>query len=62
MVKEGQYNLNNAHDVIERLKKKSFPETICVTHLNESGTGEVTISEESITKNAKDIINLWDEN
>ncbi|MBO5005599.1 MAG: hypothetical protein J6D03_10330 [Clostridia bacterium] len=62
MVKEGQYNLNNAHDVIERLKKKGFPETICATHLNESGTGEVTISEESITKNAKDIINLWDEN
>lgn len=52
--------LNNGNEVLQRLKRKSFLTKIPYLHLDESGMGSVSVSDENIRNNSEFILNLFD--
>lgn len=61
MTNEGKINLNNSDSVLKRLETESFSEEVARLQMSESGTGEITITDENISNNAKLITDMFDE-
>lgn len=54
-------NLNNGDSVVKKFEKENFSEEFAKMIVNESGTGEITVTDENIKNNAKSIVDLFDE-
>lgn len=61
MANVGKINLNNGDSVLKRFETEAFPEEVARLQMSESGTGEVTITDENIGNNAKLVADMFDE-
>ncbi len=61
MANEEKINFNNGASVVKKFGKETFSNKFASLQANESGTGEVTIIDESIKNNAKLIVDMFDE-
>lgn len=55
-------NFNNGNSVVEKFQKEDFPEEFSSLQINESGTGEVAITDENIKNNAKFVVDMFGKN
>lgn len=61
MTNEEKINLNNGSSVVKKFEKETFQNEFAKLRVNETGIGEVTITDENIKNNAKLVVNMFDE-
>lgn len=62
MANKEEINFNNGDSVVKKFEEEIFKSKFSRLCVNESGIGEVTITDENIKSNAKLVVDMFDEN
>lgn len=62
MANEEKINFNNGASVVKKFEEETFSNKFAILRINESGIGEVTVTDENIQNNAKLVVDMFDEN
>ena len=62
MTNAEKINLNNGSSIVKNFEKETFQNEFAKLRVNETGIGEVTITDENIKNNAKLVVDMFDEN